>query len=85
MITFVKLSLSIPKQNLIKLEFRMNKVASSFQSLQIPDMFEMPFPFIFSDSRQSVPSHPQWDEIFSEEHYYIKSDVWMKHSHQTTE
>ena len=53
----------------------MNKVASSFQSLQIPDMFEMPFPFIFSDSRQSVPSHPQWDEIIFEEHYYIKSQV----------
>ena len=63
----------------------MNKVVSSFQSLQIPDMFEMPLPFIFSDSRQSVPSQPQWDEKISEEHYYIKSDVWMKHSHQTTE
>ena len=57
-------------------------VVPSFQSLQIPDMFEMPFPFIFSDSRQSVPSHPQWDEIISKEHYHITLHVWMKHSHQ---
>ena len=53
----------------------MNKVVSSFQSLQIPDMFEMPFPFIFSDSRQSVPSHPQWDEIISEEHYILNTVI----------